>query len=82
MCRTVFAVMKSVRVRTAIGCTASARDSAASSGPGQRAPQALFSPSAAAQLIRARKPFFSFGHVWVELALWVSLPMGRERGFA
>jgi hypothetical protein len=31
-------------------------------------------------LSSARKPFFSFGHVWVVLALWVALPMGR--GFA
>jgi DDE superfamily endonuclease len=29
-----------------------------------------------------RKPFFSFGHVWVVLALWVPLPMGGQRGFA
>src|SRR5579859_3252695 len=29
-----------------------------------------------------RKPFFSFGHVWVVLAIWVPLPMGRKRGFA
>src|SRR5713226_6974599 len=29
-----------------------------------------------------RRPFFSFGHVWVVLALWVPLPMGRGRGFA
>ncbi|HEX2184536.1 MAG TPA: transposase [Chloroflexota bacterium] len=28
------------------------------------------------------KPFFSFGHVWVVLALWVPLPMSRRRGFA
>jgi hypothetical protein len=28
------------------------------------------------------KPFFSFGHVWVVLALWVPLPMGGARGFA
>jgi hypothetical protein len=33
-------------------------------------------------LSTARKPFFSFGHVWVVLALWVPLPMGRGRGFA
>src|SRR6185312_10057245 len=33
-------------------------------------------------LSTARKPFFSFGHVWVVLAVWVPLPMGRERGFA
>jgi hypothetical protein len=33
-------------------------------------------------LSTARKPFFSFGHVWVVLALGVSLPMGRGRGFA
>ena len=30
----------------------------------------------------ARKPFFSFGHVWVVLAVWVPLPMGGARGFA
>lgn len=30
----------------------------------------------------ARKPFFSFGHVWVVLALWVPLPMGGARGVA
>jgi hypothetical protein len=29
-----------------------------------------------------RKPFFSVGHVWVVLALWVPLPMGGTRGFA
>jgi hypothetical protein len=33
-------------------------------------------------LSTARKPFFSFGHVWVVLALWVPRPMGRGRGFA
>ena len=33
-------------------------------------------------LSNARKPFFSFGHVWVVLALWVSLPLGDGRGFA
>jgi hypothetical protein len=33
-------------------------------------------------LSTARKPFFSFGHVWVVLALWVPLPMGPRRGFA
>jgi hypothetical protein len=33
-------------------------------------------------LSSARKPFFSFGHVWVILALWVPLPMGDGRGFA
>jgi SRSO17 transposase len=33
-------------------------------------------------LSTARKPFFSFGHVWVVLALWVPLPMGGQRGFA
>ena len=33
-------------------------------------------------LSTARKPFFSFGHVWVVLALWVPLPMGRGRGVA
>ena len=49
MCRVVFAVMKWVRVQAGIGCAASARDSAAKgSGLGQRAPQALFSPAAAA----------------------------------
>ncbi len=32
-------------------------------------------------LSSARKPFCSFGHVWVVLALWVPLPMGA-RGFA
>ena len=30
----------------------------------------------------AKKPFFSFGHVWVVAALWVPLPMGGARGFA
>ena len=30
----------------------------------------------------ARKPFCSFGHVWVVLAVWVPLPFGRGRGFA
>jgi hypothetical protein len=29
-----------------------------------------------------RKPFFSFGHVWVVLALWVPLPAGSARGVA
>jgi hypothetical protein len=29
-----------------------------------------------------RKPFFSFGHVWVVLALWVPLPVGSARGLA
>lgn len=29
-----------------------------------------------------RKPFFSFGHVWVVLALWVPLPIGERRGVA
>lgn len=29
-----------------------------------------------------RKPFFSFGHVWVVLAVWVPLPMDPARGFA
>jgi hypothetical protein len=29
----------------------------------------------------ARKPFCSFGHVWVVLAVWVPLPLG-DRGFA
>ena len=33
-------------------------------------------------LSTARKPFCSFGHVWVVLALWVPLPMGPARGFA
>lgn len=33
-------------------------------------------------LSTGRKPFFSFGHVWVTLALWVPLPMGQQRGFA
>src|SRR5215217_7732894 len=33
-------------------------------------------------LSTAHKPFFRFGHVWVVLALWVPLPMGRGRGFA
>ena len=33
-------------------------------------------------LSTARKPFCSFGHVWVVLALWVPLPMGPTRGFA
>src|SRR3954470_17278332 len=33
-------------------------------------------------LSTAKKPFCSFGHVWVVLALWVPLPMGRSRGFA
>ena len=32
-------------------------------------------------LSTARKPFCSFGHVWVVLALWVPLPLG-DRGFA
>jgi hypothetical protein len=33
-------------------------------------------------LSTTRKPFCSFGHVWVVLALWVPLPMGQTRGFA
>src|SRR5215210_1597789 len=33
-------------------------------------------------LSSARRPFCSFGHVWVVLALWVPLPMGGPRGFA
>lgn len=33
-------------------------------------------------LSTARKPFFSFGHVWVTLALWLPLPLGDARGFA
>jgi hypothetical protein len=32
-------------------------------------------------LSSARKPFCSFGHVWIVLALWVPLPLGL-RGFA
>lgn len=32
-------------------------------------------------LSSVRRPFCSFGHVWVVLALWVPLPMG-SRGFA
>ncbi|MGH7193657.1 MAG: transposase, partial [Candidatus Saccharimonadales bacterium] len=33
-------------------------------------------------LSSARKPFTSFGHVWVVLALWVPLPLNPQRGFA
>ena len=33
-------------------------------------------------LSSSRKPFASFGHVWVVLALWVPLPFGSGRGFA
>jgi hypothetical protein len=33
-------------------------------------------------LSSGRKPFCSFGHVWVTLALWEPLPMGTARGFA
>jgi hypothetical protein len=33
-------------------------------------------------LSSARKPFASFGHVWVVVALWVPLPFGTGRGFA
>src|SRR5918995_766201 len=33
-------------------------------------------------LSSARRPFCSFGHVWVVLALRVPLPMGGSRGFA
>jgi hypothetical protein len=33
-------------------------------------------------LSSGRKPFFSFGHVWVVLALWLPLPMSQQRGFA
>jgi hypothetical protein len=33
-------------------------------------------------LSSARKPFCSFGHVWVVLAVWVPLPFGCGRGFA
>ena len=33
-------------------------------------------------LSTGRRPFFSHGHVWVTLALWVPLPLGDGRGFA
>ena len=33
-------------------------------------------------LSTARKPFFSYGHVWVTLALWLPSPLGEGRGFA
>jgi hypothetical protein len=33
-------------------------------------------------LSSARKPFASFGHVWVVLAVWVPLAFGSGRGFA
>jgi hypothetical protein len=33
-------------------------------------------------LSSARKPFSSFGHVWVVLAVWMPLPFGSGRGFA
>jgi hypothetical protein len=33
-------------------------------------------------LSSARKPFASFGHVWVVLALWVPFSFGSGRGFA
>lgn len=33
-------------------------------------------------LSSAHKPFTSFGHVWVVLALWVPLPLNHQRGFA
>ena len=33
-------------------------------------------------LSSARKPFASFGHVWVVLAVWLPLPFGTGRGFA
>jgi hypothetical protein len=33
-------------------------------------------------LSSAHKPFASFGHVWVVLALWLPLPFGTGRGFA
>ncbi len=33
-------------------------------------------------LSSARKPFASFGHVWVVLAIWIPLPFGSGRGFA
>jgi len=32
-------------------------------------------------LSTARKPFSSFGHVWVVLAIWLPLPMSPQRGF-
>src|ERR671938_359824 len=33
-------------------------------------------------LSSTRKPFASFGHVWVVLAVWLPLPFGTGRGFA
>jgi DDE superfamily endonuclease len=33
-------------------------------------------------LSTARKPFSSFGHVWVIVAIWLPLPMSPQRGFA
>lgn len=33
-------------------------------------------------LSSGREPFFSFGHVWVVLAMWLPLPVGQQRGFA
>ena len=33
-------------------------------------------------LSSAHKPFTSFGHVWVVLALWIPLPVSSGRGFA
>jgi hypothetical protein len=33
-------------------------------------------------LSTVKKPVFRFGHLWVVLALWVPLPMGRSQGFA
>ena len=33
-------------------------------------------------LSSGRKPFFSFGHLWVVLALWVPLPVGPSQGIA
>ena len=33
-------------------------------------------------LSSVRRPFCSFGHVWVVLALWVPLPISRSRGVA
>ena len=33
-------------------------------------------------LSTTRKPFSSFGHVWVVLAVWLPLPMSTQRGFA
>jgi hypothetical protein len=33
-------------------------------------------------LSTGRRPFFSHGHVWVTLALWLPLPLGEARGFS